>query len=1133
MCLSSVLTLSALVLCKPAENATVSQLWPIQKEFLAMPREARATNQQAIAGNKSIKRQYRTKTAAKPVDFAWTGDANGVYTFSVRRLPDRKVFYESTITGLAAQVVGRLEVGREWEWTVESNGKKATGRFRTEDRAPRILKFDGVSNARDIGGWRGLDGRRVRQGLVFRTGGLNANAKCEYYSYEEILELFRQGKLEGAGVGKNAERLAGEYARSLGQGNGIDRNFLRLMKCGPKKAGEERLTAADRAWFLGFAGVKSDIDFREDYETFGMLQSPLGPKVRWFHYPMYHGYHGIVTPLGRATMAQAFSVLCSDKNYPVVFHCIGGTDRTGTFAYLLGALLGVDEEDLVRDYEVSFISLGGTDKRHAGWISGLVMAVRNLPGETLADKAKRYFMSLGFEEEQVDAVRERLLEPAPSVAHARHEPSVEYAREEFSKYVRRMTGRDYDGKIEVILDGALGKEEFAVSQLDGKLTVRGGVRGVLYGVYDVLERFGGVRWYSSWCEKVPSAERFVVPEGTKYSEKPTFWMRLPYWTDILRHADFAARLRVNGHLSDPLSPRHGGAAYCLDKKFGFTHTFNRIIPPSEFKDTHPEYFSEIDGRRVTERTQLCLTNPDVYNLVLQRLKQAIAENPEADLYALTHNDYKNWCECAKCRAINDAAGNPGMTEFLFVNKVAAEIAKDHPNILIKLSAYVYTRKPPTNFKLHPNVVVELCPIEADLIFPLPDSKYEDSIAFCKDMDGWSKVSSGNFLVWDYNTAFLNLLQILPNAYTPKGNDLYYCSKGVNMIFNQGDYTGYHADFAELKAYLQAKWAWNPKLEAEPLVADFFEGYYGPAAPFIREYFDDIYARQRAFCADGSRFMTCYSPARSLAVDGDGAFFKRSTVLWERAKASVKGNAMFEYNVNTSALSFEYTSLCINARRFYITEHPENFGPETDAHRLATTCLKTIKDAERERGGTVRLMEDGVRHRLCREGLEEIARSGPADKSIKKSLTIAAKDFIRSKSFVLTNGWARFDCGKHDWVTALNLDNLAYDKGTRYGLRVHAKVERSANMPNGVAFKGGYYDPENNSAVFERAFTASEVSSDWGWYDIGETEFGPGARFWISAGTFDRKKHRKNPCINALLVDKVEILARGAISNGGI
>ena len=406
-----VLVLFVLALQTPTENATVSQLWPVQKEFLAMSREARADNQRKIDGNRKEKLRYCTKTAAKPVDFAWTGDGSGACKLTVRRLPDGKVFHEATVTGHAAQVVGRLEIGRDWEWTVETGGEKATGHFKTEDQVPRILQFDGVANARDIGGWRGLGGRRVRQGLVFRTGGLNANAKSEYYTYEEILELFRQGKLEGAGVGKNAEHLAREYARNLGQGNGIDRNFLRLIKSGPKEPGKERLTVADRAWFLDFAGVRSDIDFREDWETYGMLGSPLGSKVRWFHYPMYSGYHGFVTPMGRATQALAFSVLCGEGNYPVVFHCIGGTDRTGTFAYLLGALLGVDEEDLVRDYEMSFISVGGTDKRHGEWIAGLVKAVRNLPGKTLAGKAKGYFLSLGFTDEQVEGVRNRLLEP--------------------------------------------------------------------------------------------------------------------------------------------------------------------------------------------------------------------------------------------------------------------------------------------------------------------------------------------------------------------------------------------------------------------------------------------------------------------------------------------------------------------------------------------------------------------------------------------------------------------------------------------------------------------------------------------------------------------------------------------------
>ena len=122
---------------------------------------------------------------------------------------------------------------------------------------------------------------------------------------------------------------------------------------------------------------------------------------------------------------------------------------------------------------------------------------------------------------------------------------------------------------------------------------------------------------------------------------------------------------------------------------------------------------------------------------------------------------------------------------------------------------------------------------------------------------------------------------------------------------------------------------------------------------------------------------------------------------------------------------------------------------------------------------------------------------------------------------MTNDVARFDRGRYDWVTALSLGNLAYDKGVRYRLRMHVKVERAADMPDGIAFKGGYYDPANKVS-FEKAFRASEASADWAWYDIGETEFGPRGLFWISSGTFDRKKLKANPCIGAVLIDKVEI-----------
>ena len=46
-------------------------------------------------------------------------------------------------------------------------------------------------------------------------------------------------------------------------------------------------------------------------------------------------------------------------------------------------------------------------------------------------------------------------------------------------------------------------------------------------------------------------------------------------------------------------------------------------------------------------------------------------------------------------------------------------------------------------------------------------------------------------------------------------------------------SGRHAGFAELKAWLLLKWMWNPELPAQPLIADFFNGYYGKGAPLER------------------------------------------------------------------------------------------------------------------------------------------------------------------------------------------------------------------------------------------------------------------------------------------------------------
>ena len=176
----------------PAEGTVVPLLNERQRTFLSMPHEERI----AAYSNEAFRAELR-KTAGdrpKPVRLEWdggdaTGGARTVYTVEVRRRPDGTPVFRADTVGTSVEV-DNLEIAREYEWTVHANAfghAAATGTFRTEDRAPRLIDGGDVPNVRDLGGRVGLGGRRVRQGLVYRSAGLNSNASDVFYTREELL----------------------------------------------------------------------------------------------------------------------------------------------------------------------------------------------------------------------------------------------------------------------------------------------------------------------------------------------------------------------------------------------------------------------------------------------------------------------------------------------------------------------------------------------------------------------------------------------------------------------------------------------------------------------------------------------------------------------------------------------------------------------------------------------------------------------------------------------------------------------------------------------------------------------------------------------------------------------------------
>ena len=402
-CVAALAALAAsakIELVAPADGATVRQMHTLHREFAKAPW---AKCEKCFDGAENAKKLKSRGSRPVPIKLEWKGDT-AEYHVTVRRLPDGKVVLDETVATNCVEV-DSLEIATEWEWTVAAGGDKLVGHFKTEDLLPRLVRMTGSDNCRDIGGRRGLGGRRIRQGLVYRTAGLNSNAPVEYYSTDEILELEKAGKLKEMG---HTGRV---LHRQLKKGEQISPHAKknRLVKRTRFAPGKRRFTDEEVARILKVYGIRSDIDLRSDDECYGMTGSPLGPTVTWFHIS-YSAYSGAFSEKGMAINKNVFAVFMDDKNYPLIFHCIGGADRTGTVAMILEALLGVSEEDLWRDYLTTGFVGVVSDALHKQRFGDAIKCLKEYPGDTLADKAEAYFLKLGFTKDDVQRLRDRLLE---------------------------------------------------------------------------------------------------------------------------------------------------------------------------------------------------------------------------------------------------------------------------------------------------------------------------------------------------------------------------------------------------------------------------------------------------------------------------------------------------------------------------------------------------------------------------------------------------------------------------------------------------------------------------------------------------------------------------------------------------
>lgn len=253
------------------------------------------------------------------------------------------VSYQSTEKSLD---VYNLKLGTNYYWYVKATGSTMTFatpvfNFSTKNTVVRNLYVPNTSNWRDMGNYVLNNGKKIKQGLVYRS------AAFGYYD---------------GNVGTIAQATKDCILNELKIKTELDLNGS------PNVPGLNKVSAV-----MKWEGINNLIDNEEN----------------------------------KNSIKTVFNSLGDTSNYPAVFHCTRGRDRTGAIAFLLGAYLGMNAVDLHRDYLFTNFSAGNSCS--IGAITGYEKYLAGYEGNTLQEQTTSYLKSIGVTEATLSTITSTLV----------------------------------------------------------------------------------------------------------------------------------------------------------------------------------------------------------------------------------------------------------------------------------------------------------------------------------------------------------------------------------------------------------------------------------------------------------------------------------------------------------------------------------------------------------------------------------------------------------------------------------------------------------------------------------------------------------------------------------------------------
>jgi hypothetical protein len=272
------------------------------------------------------------------------------------------------------------------------------------------------------------------------------------------------------------------------------------------------------------------------------------------------------------------------------------------------------------------------------------------------------------------------------------------------------------------------------------------------------------------------------------------------------------------------------------------HTYERAVPVEKYKDTHPEYFALIGGKRagaVPGNAQYCIGNPEVRELIYRDLVEWLDRGYES--VDLGQPDGFRPCQCADCAKLYGTGGDWSEKLWLFHRELAERVRKVHPDRRVIMMSYIQTASPPRTFRKFPaNTAIMLTGTNEDDIAP------------------WRSVEvPGGFTCYLYNWC-----PNLGTRYTPMRTPRYVEEQVKRLVNNRfrsiyRDGPGTLFGLEGPVYYTMGRMFDDPaQLQAKNLVHEFCEAAFGRAAGPMIQFYDRLYHGIELY----SEFLGTRSPA---------------------------------------------------------------------------------------------------------------------------------------------------------------------------------------------------------------------------------------------------------------------------------